>query len=71
MKEDQQIHPYRQVGLPARTALQNAASVSSLLVTTEATISDAPDDGGSAPAGGGMPAGMPGMGGMGGMGGMM
>ncbi|MSO14013.1 chaperonin GroEL [Rickettsiales endosymbiont of Trichoplax sp. H2] len=49
-----------------RNALQSAASVASLLVTTEATVCDTPnkkDD--SMPAGGGMP-----MGGMGGMGGM-
>jgi chaperonin GroEL len=45
-----------------RTALQDAASVSGLLLTTEAIVTDAPDDGKSA---GGMPAG--GMGGMGGM----
>ena len=47
-----------------RTALQDAASVSSLLITTEAIITDAPseDKGGAA--------GMPDMGGMGGMGGM-
>ena len=54
-----------------RTALQDAASISGLLVTTEAMIADKPDDkdGGSA---GGMPGGMPGgMGGMGGMGGGM
>ncbi|ABM58312.1 chaperonin GroEL [Verminephrobacter eiseniae] len=49
-----------------RTALQNAASVASLLLTTEAMVAEAPKD--DAPAGGG---GMPGMGGgMGGMGGM-
>jgi chaperonin GroEL len=46
-----------------RTALQDAASVAGLLLTTEATITDAPDDGKS--SGGGMPGG--GMGGMGGM----
>ncbi len=46
-----------------RTALQNAASVSGLIVTTEAMVADKPDEGG-APA-------MPDMGGMGGMGGMM
>ena len=49
-----------------RTALQNAASVSGLMITTEAMIADHPeekDDGGGA--------GMDGMGGMGGMGGMM
>jgi len=49
-----------------RYALQNAASVAGLMITTEAMIADAPskDEGG---AGGGMPD----MGGMGGMGGMM
>ena len=46
-----------------RTALQNAASVASLLLTTEAMIADKPEKSG----GGG---GMPDMGGMGGMGGM-
>ena len=45
-----------------RTALQDAASVASLLITTEAMIADAPKK--DAPAGGGMPD-------MGGMGGMM
>lgn len=48
-----------------RTALQAAASVAGLMITTEAMIADKPDEGG---AGGG---GMPDMGGMGGMGGMM
>ena len=49
-----------------RTALQDAASVAGLLVTTEAMIADAPKkDSGAA---GGMPGGMGG--GMGGMGGM-
>ena len=48
-----------------RYALQNAASVSGLLLTTEAMVADAPQD-----DAGGMPA-MPDMGGMGGMGGMM
>ena len=48
-----------------RTALQDAASVAGLLVTTEAMIADKPDDkAGGAPMGGGMPD-------MGGMGGMM
>ncbi len=47
-----------------RTALQNAASVSSLMLTTEVMIAESPKDEG---AGGG---GMPDMGGMGGMGGM-
>jgi chaperonin GroEL len=49
----------------SRIALQNAVSVASLLLTTEATISNAKED--KAPA---MPD-MSGMGGMGGMGGMM
>jgi chaperonin GroEL len=49
-----------------RTALQNAASVAGLLLTTEATVSERPDERGA----GGMPA-MPPGGGMGGMGGMM
>ena len=47
-----------------RTALQYAASVASLLITTEAMIGDLPDDKPAMPA-------MPDMGGMGGMGGMM
>jgi chaperonin GroEL len=56
-------------GLPdpakvTRTALQAAASVSGLMITTECMVTDIPQD---APAGGGMPD----MGGMGGMGGMM
>jgi len=45
-----------------RTALQDAASVASLLITTEAAVAEAPKEEG---------AGMPDMGGMGGMGGMM
>ncbi|MCK9174509.1 MAG: chaperonin GroEL [Desulforhopalus sp.] len=48
-----------------RTALQNAASVAGMLLTTECVIADSPEE--NAPAGGGMPAGMGGMGGMGGM----
>ena len=48
-----------------RTALLNAASVAGLLLTTEASVAEKPDD---KPAAGGPP---PGMGGMGGMGGMM
>ncbi len=53
----------------ARSALQNAASVAGLMLTTEATIAERPkkDSGMS----GGMPGGMGDMGGMGGMGGMM
>jgi chaperonin GroEL len=46
-----------------RAALQNAASIAALLLTTEALIADKPEEA----AGGGMPD----MGGMGGMGGMM
>ncbi|MFG1497474.1 chaperonin GroEL [Saccharospirillum sp. HFRX-1] len=49
-----------------RSALQAAASVAGLMVTTEAMITDKPEENGGA-AGGGMPD----MGGMGGMGGMM
>jgi chaperonin GroEL len=49
-----------------RTALQNAASVASLMLTTECMIAEAPKDDA---AGGGMPGGMGGgMGGMGDMG---
>lgn len=48
----------------ARVALQNAVSVSSLLLTTEATINDIKEDKPAMPD-------MSGMGGMGGMGGMM
>ena len=47
-----------------RTALQDAASVAGLLLTTEATITDAPDDSKGGNAGGGMGGGMGGMGGM-------
>ena len=47
-----------------RIALQNAVGVSSLLLTTEATVSDIKEDKPAMPA-------MPDMGGMGGMGGMM
>jgi len=42
-----------------RTALQNAASVASLLLTTEAAVADKPEKKGA--AGGGMPGGMPDM----------
>ncbi|MEO0993787.1 MAG: chaperonin GroEL [Pseudomonadota bacterium] len=38
-----------------RTALEDAASVAGLLITTEAMIADKPEDKASAPAGGGMP----------------
>jgi len=48
-----------------RTALQNAASVSALLLTTEAMIAEKPEPK-KAGGGGGMPGGMGGMGGMGG-----
>jgi chaperonin GroEL len=44
-----------------RTALQDAASVAGLLITTEATVAELPEDKAPAPMGGG------GMGGMGGM----
>ena len=45
-----------------RTALEDAASVAGLLITTEAMVADKPSKDGGAPAGG-----MPDMGGMGGM----
>lgn len=56
-------------GLPdpakvTRTALQAAASVAGLMITTECMVTEAEDDSPAAPA-------MPDMGGMGGMGGMM
>ena len=59
-----------ELGIPdpakvTRTALQAAASVGGLMITTEAMVSELPDD----KSGGGMPGG--GMGDMGGMGGMM
>lgn len=47
-----------------RSALQNAASIAAMLLTTETLVADMPEK-----DGGGMPGGMPG--GMGGMGGMM
>jgi chaperonin GroEL len=47
-----------------RTALQDAASVAGLLITTEAMVAEKPEEKGAMPA-------MPDMGGMGGMGGMM
>ncbi len=47
-----------------RTALQNAASISSLLLTTEALVSEIPEEKPAAPAPGGAPGGMGGMGGM-------
>jgi chaperonin GroEL len=52
-----------------RIALQNAASVAGLLLTTDCVVTDQPSEAGDA---GGMPGGMPGGmgGGMGGMGGM-
>jgi chaperonin GroEL len=47
----------------ARAALQNAASIAGLLITTEAMVAEVPEDKPAPP--------MPDMGGMGGMGGMM
>ncbi len=48
-----------------RTALQNAASIASLMLTTDCMVAEAPAE---EKAGGGMPGGMGGMGGMGDMG---
>jgi chaperonin GroEL len=45
-----------------RYALQNAASIAGLMLTTEAMVSELPEDDKSSPA---MPGGMGGMGGMG------
>ncbi|ETO40299.1 Heat shock protein 60 family chaperone GroEL [Fructilactobacillus florum 8D] len=45
----------------SRSALQNAASVSSLLLTTEAVVADKPEEKADAGAPGQMPQGMPGM----------
>jgi len=50
--------------LVTRTAVQNAASIAGLLLTTEATITDKPEPPSAVPA---MPGGDMGMGGMGGM----
>jgi chaperonin GroEL len=47
-----------------RSALQNAASIAGMVLSTDTLITDSPEE---EPAGGGMPAGMGGMGGMGGM----
>jgi chaperonin GroEL len=47
-----------------RTALQHAASVAGMMITTECMVADIPEDSAGGPA-------MPDMGGMGGMGGMM
>ncbi len=50
----------------ARLALENAASIAALLLTTECVVADIPEENPAANAGGGMPGGMGG-----GMGGMM
>ena len=63
MIKDGVIDPVKVV----RCALENAASVASLMLTTETMIAEAPKKDSGAPAGGGHP----GMGGMGGMGDMM
>ena len=42
-----------------RIAIENAASIASMLLTTECVIVDEPED--EAPMAGGMPGGMPGM----------
>ena len=48
----------------ARVALENAASIAGMFLTTECVIADAEDEDAGMPAGGGMPGGMGGMGGM-------
>ena len=55
----------------SRSALQNAASVASLMLTTEALVAEKPKEEGAGGGGGGGMGGMGGMGGLGGMGGMM
>ena len=46
----------------SRSALENAASIASMMLTTECVISDEPEDEAPMPPmGGGMPGGMPGM----------
>jgi chaperonin GroEL len=45
-----------------RSALQNAASIAALFLTTEAVVADKPEEKPAVPAGGGMPDGMGGMG---------
>jgi len=47
-----------------RAALQNAASIAALVLTTECLVVDKPEKGGAGGMGGGMPGGMGGMGGM-------
>ena len=44
-----------------RVALENAASIASMLLTTECVIADKPVEASNAPSQGGMPGGMPGM----------
>jgi chaperonin GroEL len=53
-----------------RTAIVDASSIASLMMTAEAMVADEPEPEGGG-GGGGMPPGMGGMGGMGGMPGMM
>ncbi len=45
----------------ARVALENAASISGMLLTTECVINDVPEENSAPAMGGGMPGGMPGM----------
>ena len=52
----------------ARTALQNAASIAGLMLTTDCMVAELVED--KPAGGGGMGGGMGGMGGMGGLGGM-
>ena len=44
-----------------RVALENAASVAGMLLTTECVLADIPEENPTPPMGGGMPGGMPGM----------
>tara|TARA_B100000768_G_scaffold180512_1_gene200700 strand:- start:2897 stop:4534 length:1638 start_codon:yes stop_codon:yes gene_type:complete len=45
----------------SRVALENAASIAGMLLTTECVITDTEEEGGAPSMGGGMPGGMPGM----------
>ena len=51
----------------SRSAIQNAASIAGMVLTTECLVVEKPEPKAAAPAGGGGGGGMPGMGGMGGM----
>jgi chaperonin GroEL len=45
----------------ARVAIENAASIAGMLLTTECVLAEIKEETPAMPAGGGMPGGMPGM----------